>query len=508
MPRIHKGPRLQVWARKQPDRLAIQHVRGDRTFLQLAHRVDALAHALNSLGIEPGQRLALLCRHRAEFLEVLLAGEQAGIFVVPIHPDQTVREIEECFRTADVSVLILEDAFASHIGPVRGLDELKLVSIGSTSLQVLAEYEELVAASEGEAFTSTQPVSPIFFSSGSTGRPKAVLRLGLATGPHIEKLVAAAQYDPGRDLYLQAVQMYLSAPYGLGAKMALSHGVGVRLTEGLEPEQVLAEIAANRASHTLLSPFWLRRLVALPSEVTEKYDVSSLRMIITGGAPCSVKLKNRVRDLLGSVLFEYYAGTEGGGTIIGPQEAEAKPGSVGKVEGDCIQITSESGETCRPGEVGRILINRHKNTAFTYLGLGAGDRTNPDWHDTGDLGSVDEDGFLFLTGRTLEIINVRGIKVPAREVEEVLLEHPAVEDVAAFPVSDTLLGEAVGVALVLRSGNSEDDAMRATILKHSAEFLAPSKTPVKIIFTTSLPRTLNGKLARANVLKLMASSAN
>jgi long-chain acyl-CoA synthetase len=337
------------------------------------------------------------------------------------------------------------------------------------------------------------------YTSGTTGRPKAVERQLPALDA--DAMVAALafnleRYDiaPGGDhVHLVTSPMYHLAPLAFGY-FSLHFGHPLVLMDGFDPERALALIERHRVTTTHLVPTQLQRLRRLPAVVRARYDVSSLRHVMHAAAPCPVELKREMIAWWGPVLYEYYGASEGGGTLARSAEWLAKPGTVGRPwPGAGVRVLDDEGKDCPPGTIGTVYL---KLTApFAYKGdpekTRAGRRG--EWFTVGDVGHLDDDGYLFLSDRKIDMIITGGVNVYPAEVEAELLAHPEVADAAVFGVPDEEWGEQVKAVVEPAAGIAAGGALAERLLSHCRARLAAYKCPRTIDFG-ALPRDANGKL--------------
>jgi long-chain acyl-CoA synthetase len=264
------------------------------------------------------------------------------------------------------------------------------------------------------------------------------------------------------------------------------------------PEETLRLIARHRITHSHMVPTMFHRLLGLPAEAREAADVSSLVSVLHGAAPCPVSVKQAIIDWWGPVLLEYYAATEGTGTFVTSAEWLERPGTVGRpADPDHIRVLDPvSGEPLPPGEVGTVYLRAPKVGRFTYFG--DPDKTaasyRGDHFTMGDVGYLDEDGYLFLTDRSADLIISGGVNVYPAEVEAELLGHPSVGDAAVIGVPDPDWGEMVVAVVELRDGVEASDDLAGDLIAHCRARLAHFKCPRRVDFTDRLPRTDTGKL--------------
>src|SRR5699024_9612834 len=343
------------------------------------------------------------------------------------------------------------------------------------------------------------------YSSGTTGRPKGV-RVELQDG-QIDEI--ADHYTPvfsflyGFDadsVYLCPAPLYHAAPLRF-CGVVNSVGGTVILMDRFDAEESLKLIEEYRVTHSQWVPTMFVRMLKLPEALRARYDVSSMRAAIHAAAPCPVEVKRAMIDWWGPVLEEYYAATEGvGATFISSAEWLERPGSVGRSALGPMHICDETGAELPVGQTGTVYFER-ETPSFEYFG--APEKTaasrHPDhenWATTGDIGRVDEDGYLYLTDRAAFTIISGGVNIYPQEAEDALTMHPAVDDVAVIGVPDEEMGEVPIDVVQPAEGTVGDDELAAALLTHLAERLAVYKRPRRVEFVDELPRTPTGKLVK------------
>jgi long-chain acyl-CoA synthetase len=335
--------------------------------------------------------------------------------------------------------------------------------------------------------------SQMLYTSGTTGRPKGVFRdeASLATAV----MLARAAYRDG-NVHLLTGPLYHAAPLLFSMNAPLIAGVPVVVMPAWDPEEALRLIERHHVTHTHMVPTMFHQLLALPDDVRARYDVSSLHNVLHGAAPCPVGVKQRLIEWLGPVVNEYYAATEGLGTWVDARTWLQKPGTVGKpVPDDQVVVADEEGNPTPPGEVGLVWFKASEVPFEYYKDRAKTQSSYRERHFTlGDMGYVDDDGFLFLTDRSANLIISGGVNIYPAEVDAVLLDHPAVADAAVIGVPNPEWGEEVLGVIELRAGAEQSRDLADELVDFCRDRLAHYKCPRRVEFVDQLPRQDNGKI--------------
>jgi long-chain acyl-CoA synthetase len=464
--------------------------------------------ALRARGVGPGSAVALMCSNRPEFVEVYAAVLRGGYRLTAINWHLQVDEAAYIVGNCEARAFIADAAVADVAAAVGERIDRSVVKLAvGGPIGGFDAYDDVVAEQNADNIEDPSFGGTMLYTSGTTGRPKGVYRARAAQVTQTPTVTTTASRSPmisGKSMCLCTGPLYHAAPFAYNLAQPINYGVGVVLMGKWDPEQTLALIDEHRVTHTHLVATMFHRILALPEEVRRRYDTSSLQLVVHGAAPTPVHVKRAMIDWWGPILYEYYAGTEGGGTAIHADDWLQKPGSVGKpTMGRVVEILDDDGEPVPTGTVGRVFFQAPKTGRFEYFkdadktaGAYVGDRFT-----LGDHGYLDEDGYLFLTGRTSELIISGGVNIYPAEIDDVLLQHPAVADVACVGVPNEEMGEEVKAVVVLRPGHEPSAEVEQMLIAHAREHLAGYKRPRSVDFVAELPRSDAGKIYRARVRK-------
>ncbi|MES2033761.1 MAG: acyl-CoA synthetase [Pseudomonadota bacterium] len=488
-------------AQTNPDRAAyIMAGSGETvTYKQLDERSNQGAQLFRSLGLKTGDVIAIFMDNSPRYFEIAWAAQRAGLYYTCISSKLTASEVEYIVRDCDAKVFITSATVGSVADDMPALiSDLKLYMVGGAKVP----YESFEAARD------PQPTTPIadetagsdmLYSSGTTGRPKGVkpALTGLAIDePNALQQMTQALFGFSNDcVYISPAPLYHAAPL----RWCMSvHKLGgtVIVMEKFDPEAMLALIEKYKVDVGQFVPTHFVRLLKLPPEVRAKYDVSSIKSAVHAAAPCPVPIKEQMIAWWGPVIHEYYAGTEGNGfCYIGSQDWLTHKGSVGKAVMGELRICDEEGNALPPRSEGQVYfengppINYHNDpekTAESYNKHG--------WTSLGDVGWMDEEGFLYLTDRKSFMIISGGVNIYPQEIENLLVTHPKVADVAVIGAPDEEFGEKVVAVIQPADWNAAGDDLRAELLAYAKANLSHVKAPRVLDFMQELPRHPTGKL--------------
>ncbi|MFD9939906.1 AMP-binding protein [Nonomuraea sp. NPDC059023] len=472
---LSQTPGFYAIAAADPGRTAVIDVDGSATsYGDLLTRVNQVSHGLRARGLGNGDVVAGILRNGVDAVVMLMATGQIGLYYVPINWHLTEPEVDYIIQDCDAKVVVT--------GP--------------------ADVASLAEGRPGTAPEDRTSGAVMWYTSGTTGFPKGVQRPLPGAEPeaivplYVWFLGEVCDLRPGDGVHLVTSPMYHSSPCA-HTQFALHLGHTVVIAPRFEPEPILALVERYRVTNAMMVPTMFHRMLQLPAEVRKRYDLSSLGQVIHTAAACPVAVKQGILDWWGPVLYEYYGSTES--TIafsVKPHDWLARPGTVGRPAPTFeAKILDEAGEELPPGEPGMIYVKSSLGT-FEYRKDPAKTAASMrgEWYAPGDIGYLDEDGFLFLCDRRTDLIVSGGVNIYPAEIEAAILEHPAVADVAVIGVPDEEWGHNV-VALVQPHAPITADAL----LTHLEPRLARFKHPKVIEFRERLPRTPTGKLSRSKV---------
>lgn len=488
-----------------PDRPAvIMAGSGDTlTYRELEEGSARLARYLVDNGLRRGDVIALLADNSPRVYEVYWAAQRAGLYLTAVNHHLTADEVAYIVRDCGAKALIVAGALGAPADPSVPIR----LSYGPP-VPGCEDYDAVLAGVSAAPLADQPRGADMLYSSGTTGRPKGIKpvlpdrQVDEPGDPYAGIFGPMYGFDADT-VYLSPAPLYHAAPLRFSATIQMLGGTVIVL-ERFDGQAALAAIEKHRATHSQWVPTMFVRLLKLPDEVRSGYDVSSMRVAIHAAAPCPPDVKRAMIDWWGPVLYEYYAATEGVGiTFVNSEQWLAHPGSVGRggVLGDVRICDDETGAMLPAGAVGTIYFERNDTPLFVYHNDEAKTRESrhpehDNWGTTGDLGYLDEDGYLYLTDRKAFMIISGGVNIYPREAEDVLALHPAVLDVAVIGVPDPEMGESVLAVVAPAPGAVPGPALERELIAHAREHIAAYKAPRRIVFSDDLPRTPTGKLVK------------
>jgi long-chain acyl-CoA synthetase len=461
-------------------------------------RVQQLAGMLRAEGLVAGDRVCQMMDNCVEAVELRSACTRLAIFCVPVNYHFTADEARYIIDNSGARALFVTRDFANvATEAIRGLDALDNRRFCARGMHpAFRAYEDAVATSAAHAEQASTVAGTVLYTSGTTGRPKGVVR---EARPMKESLAGLEMFRNRFGLgpspvHLVTGPLYHASP-AAWASVTMFLGGKLVIQAKFDAEEVLQATEKYRVTNMHLVPTMMHRLLALPDTVKRRYDLSSLNSIQHGAAPCPPATKKAMLDWWGPIIGEYYGSTEAGiVTYITAHEARERPTSVGRpVQEVQIKIFDDDGNELPVGGVGTIYVKTIASDSFEYHGdpdkLAAAKRAG--FFTNGDVGRLDEDGYLYLMDRKADMIISGGVNIYPAEIEAVLHEHPEVADCAVFGVPDDEWGESVHAVVQLEPGSNLGDA---ELLAYARERLARYKVPRRIEFMAELPRQPNGKI--------------
>ena len=494
---------LERYAQERPDAVAYRLVPSQQCvkWQELEARSRRCAAALHAAGLAPGDVVAVFLENHVRYFELLWGAHRAGLYYVTISRHLKQEEMQYIMSDSGARVLFCSQQTLSQV-PV---DTLRLkgtlcLSVDGASPDV-AGYEDWIGAIDPQVVLPDVPEGTDFcYSSGTTGMPKGIKRPLVSANTYfsVERSprMQWKTFD-SHSIFLSTAPFYHTAPVRWNMAVLGSGGSCVMM-EKFDPEDALACIQTYGVTHAQWVPTMFVRLLRLPQETRDRYELSSLRYAIHAAAPCPQHIKRKMIDWWGPVLYEFYSGTElVGRTSLDSHEWLAHPGSVGRPEFGEVHIVDEAGDTVPVGQTGVIYFSGggrfqyHNDPQKTEQAYDAQGRAT-----YGDIGYVDAEGYLYLTDRLANTIVSGGVNIYPQEAENCLLAHPEVNDVAVVGVPDAEFGEAVKAVVQLRQPDLAGPALAQALILFCRARISHIKCPVSVDFVTELPRTDTGKLLK------------
>ncbi len=501
------GEHLLAHAAAHPDKTAVvMHASGvTRTYGEIADRSGRLARVLYDRGMRKGDHVAVLVDNQTEFYDVIWAAIRVGAYVTPINWHLVAAEAGYIVRNCEASAFFASSGLTEVItamgddlagvktrisvdGPIDGFELLD---------DVIADATSGLGDDETEG-------GWMFYSSGTTGQPKGILP-PLADGDlgaksFLTMLLTGMFGFNAETVYLSpGAPLYHAAPAGWTYGTQRIGGTAV-VMERFDPLEVLAAIERHRITHVQFVPTHMIRMLKLTDEERNRFDLSSLQVIVHAAAPCPVETKQRFIEWVGPIVHEFYSGSEGAGLCyVNSEDWLAHPGTVGKSMTGQIHIVGDDGEELPVGEEGEVWFST--NRSFEYYNEPEKTKLAWDkrgWSWMGDVGKVDDDGYLYLTDRASNMIISGGVNIYPREIEDVLIVHPEVDDVAVLGTPEPDMGEQV-TAFVQRAPGATISGDE--LIQWCRDRLSHFKCPREVRFVEELPRLPTGKLLKRRLLQ-------
>jgi long-chain acyl-CoA synthetase len=473
------------------------------TYRELEARSNRLAHLLRDVGLKRLDHYAVLMENHIRFVECCAAGERSGLYYTSVNSFLTAREVAHIVNNSLSRVLIASQA-KRDVALAAMADcpnvELCLIVDGPGHGDRVLNLDEATARFPATPIDDESLGAAMLYSSGTTGRPKGVLR-PLPLQPPAQPLGLGAflmklwRYREGLT-YLSPAPLYHAAPH-TGVNLTMRAGGTAVIMEHFDPERFLQLVATHRVTHSQLVPTMFSRMLKLPEAVRRRYDLSSLEVAIHAAAPCPVPVKEEMIAWWGPIILEYYGATEGMGfTACDSAEWLAHPGTVGRTVAGDLHILDDEMREVPVGATGKLWFKtaspfEYFNDPVKTAEVNSTDRT---MSTVGDIGRVDEEGYVYLTDRAAFMIISGGVNIYPQECENLLVTHPKVADAAVFGVPNDEMGEEVKAVVQLMPELEPGAEAEAELIAFCRDHLAHHKCPRSIDFEAQLPRLPTGKL--------------
>lgn len=477
-------------------------------FGDLEERANRLAHYWRAAGLREGDTVAVIMENNEHAHAVMWAARRSGLYYALINTHLTAAEAAYIVDNSGAKAVIgsramraVCEGLAVHLpGGLPGV-----LMIADDELHGWVSYPECVADQPSTPIPGEREGDLLQYSSGTTGRPKGIRRDLPGVGPADAANILAPLLDAvgitGDTVYLSPAPLYHTAP-SFWSMSVQSLGGTVVVMEKFDPEAALAAIQRYGVTHGQFVPAMFVRMLKLPETIRRAYDVSTLQRVVHAAAPCPVDIKNRMIQWWGPIIDEYYASSEAvGASFITAEDWLSHPGSVGRPLVGVPHILGENGEVLPPGETGEIYYEG--GHLFQYLKdeeKSAAARNARGWVTVGDIGYLDEDGYLYLTDRRHHMIISGGVNIYPQEAEDLLITHPKVLDAAVFGIPDHDMGQSVKGVVQTVDPTDGTDEFAVELLDWLRNRLAHYKCPRSISFEEQLPRTDTGKLYKQQLV--------
>ena len=476
------------------------------TFGEMEARANQLAHYFREHGLVEGDAVAILIENNEHMHTVMWAARRSGLYYVPINTHLTAAEAAYIIDNSAAKAIVGSEALRPVL---EGLAEhlpngLPAVLLTTGDLDGWAKYPDAVADLPTTPIADEWDGDLLQYSSGTTGRPKGIKRdlphLPPSETPGLMAALVSFWMNP-EAVYLSPAPLYHTAP-SVWSMQAQAGGITTVVLEKFDAEGALDAIQKYGVTHGQFVPVMFTRMLKLPEQVRTSYDVSSLQRVMHAAAPCPVEIKKQMIDWWGPIVDEYYASSEAiGATLISADEWLAHPGSVGKAMTGVVHILDEDGNEVPAGQHGEIFFEGGAD--FEYLNDSAKTASSRDshgWKTVGDIGYLDEDGYLYLTDRRHHMIISGGVNIYPQEAENMLVIHPKVMDAAVFGIPDEEMGQTVkGVVQTVDPADATPE-FAEELLSWLRDQLSHYKCPRSISFEAQLPRTDTGKLYKQELI--------
>ncbi|MDF1681130.1 acyl-CoA synthetase [Ponticaulis sp.] len=493
-----------IHAAKHPDKPAIiMAATGETlTFGELETRSNQGAQFFRSIGLKKGDTVAFFMTNSIQYLELAWAAQRSGLYFTCISSRLTAPEIDYIVQDSGARVLFSCPDLAEAAKEVKAITKMERYFSVCGEVEGYEAYESLRDDMPSTRVADESAGADMLYSSGTTGRPKGIRPpldpdKPIGADSVLRMILSAAGGITEDSIYLSPAPLYHAAPLRW-TMTAMSIGATAIIMDKFDPETFLKLVEKYRVTHTQLVPTMFVKMLKLPEAARKQYDLSSLKFAVHAAAPCPVPVKEQMIEWWGPVIHEYYAGSEGNGlTWISSPDWMTHKGSVGKPLHGVPHICDEEGNELGPNEEGMIYFS--DTTPPTYhndpeKSKKACHPFKEGWSSLGDIGKLDEDGFLYLTDRKAFMIISGGVNIYPQEAENVLITHPKVADVAVIGVPNDEFGEEVKAVVQPMPGIAASDELGDELIRYCQSQLSKIKCPKSVDFDPELPRHPTGKL--------------
>ncbi len=507
---------ITPFSEEKPDDIALVDDFGSTTWSDFNSRVNQLIHALRDAGLEQGDTFAVISGNRREYLEAFAAAAHGGWLLVPVNWHLVPEEVAYILQDSGSKALLVDARFI-ELGE-KTLEQPErpnlnvVVFMGPEAADFAEEtegyavYEDFLAEQSSDEPEDQGLGGPMFYTSGTTGHPKGVRSALSQTGVPVETLKMIGDGLSGMLAMPPGGKSLLVGPIYHSAQWAFSFlplltGSSIVMRHKFDEEETLKLIDEHEITNTHLVPTQFTRMLRVDEDKRKAFSGKSLSVVWHGAAPCPPQIKKQMIEWWGPVISEYYGSTEGSiVTTVNSEDWLTKPGTVGKVVPIMeVMVIKEDGSTAETGESGTLYVKNLMGSDFEYHNdpeKTANAHLEPGVFTFGDIGYLDEDGYLFMSDRKIDMIISGGVNIYPAEIEAVLVDHPVVLDAAVFGIPNDEFGEEVKAAVQLKAGVSPDANLEEDLIAHCKEHLASFKAPKSVDFEEALPRHPTGKLLK------------
>jgi acyl-CoA synthetase (AMP-forming)/AMP-acid ligase II len=492
-----------TWADRTPEKPAviIAETGESMSYAELEDAANRLARVFHDAGIKPGDHIAFCMENRLEYLPIMWGAHYAGLYYTAISSRLTTEELGYILKDSGSRAFVTSPYMSDSIVDLdEVLEKLEIrLSVGG-DLPGFERYEDAIAGASKEPLPDRLEAAPMLYSSGTTGRPKgikpALAGVPLGRGDGLTEFVEDVYGGSNESVYLSPAPLYHGGPLRFCIEFQRL-GATIVVLQKFDAEGCLAAIEKYKVTHSQFVPTMFVRMLKLDVGIRSRYDLTSLVFATHAAAPCPIAVKEQMMEWWGPIIHEYYSGTEGNGfCYASPQDWLSHKGTVGKTITGELHIVDDDGAEVPVGVEGGVYFGGglrdfeyHNDPEKTRAG-----RLDNGWSTLGDIGRVDDDGFLYLTDRKANMIISGGVNIYPQETENVLTMHPKVHDVAVFGVPNKDFGEEVKAVVQPTNPTEVGESLERELIAYCREHLADLKCPRSVDFREELPRHPTGKL--------------